>query len=380
MGDSEIIYLDNAATTKIDSAVIEKMKIALEEYGNPNSSHELGNRAKNLVEESRIHVANMINAKPEEIIFTSGGTESNNWAVYSSVCTTKKRTIFSSEIEHHSIHQSIHEFRKSIGTKGHFVPVNADGEVDINYFQERMDNGVGLVSIMMANNEIGTIQPIKKLAEIAHRYGILFHTDAVQAAGKIKIDVKDLNVDMLSLSGHKFHGSKGVGILYVKSGINLHPMISGGHQENGYRAGTYNVPGIVGIGEAARLVNSQEIMDEIGLKAQLFWVGMKTSISDIERNGNPNLSVPGVVNVCFKGVEAKAIVLELSKRGVCCSSGSACNEGTTIPSHVLKAIGCSTYKSHSSIRFSFSRFTTKEDIYRALEIIVEVIKEHREKC
>jgi len=378
MDQSKQIYLDNAATTQIDRQVIEKMKFSLEEYGNPNSSHELGKRAKEIVEEARVNVALMINAEPSEIIFTSGGTESNNWAIYSSILKTKKKGVATSKIEHHSILYGIQEFHKSIGAKGRFIPVNSIGIVDFQYLKDNINTDLGLVTVMMVNNEIGSIQPIKELSSLAHKYGVLFHTDAVQASGKIPIDVKDLDVDMLSLSGHKFHGPKGVGILYVKDGIDVRPMIAGGHQENGYRAGTYNVPGIVGMGEAARLLNSEDDMNKIRLIDDLLWSLIKVSIPNVKRNGDPYQSVPGVINVCFEGTESKMLVLELSKRGVYCSSGSACNEGQTSPSHVLKAMGCSTFEAHSSVRFSLSRNITKADIYEAIGIISDVVKNNRE--
>lgn len=379
MNETKIIYLDNAATTEPDLRVINKMMHALrDKYGNPNSSHIVGAEAKDLIEEARCNIAEMINCSPECVIFTSGGTESNNWAIYSSIVSTQIRSIVSSEIEHHSIHNGIGKFSRSLGAKPFYIRVDSNGVIDIERYSDKVHSRIGLVSIMMANNEIGTIQPIKELARLAHERGTLFHTDAVQGAGKIKIDVKDLDVDMLSLSGHKFHGPKGVGILYVKPGIKVYPMIAGGHQENGYRAGTYNVPGIVGMGEAARLINSQETMDEIKSIGELLWNEIKSSIPNVKRNGNSELSVPGIVNICFRGIESKSVVLELSKKGICCSSGSACNEGETSPSHVLKAIGKSTFDAHSSIRFSLSRNTTKEDVYESVNIIKEVVNKHRE--
>jgi len=249
--------------------------------------------------------------------------------------------------------------------------------VDVDFFKDRINEHYGLATIMLANNEIGSMQPIKELAGIAHSKGVMFHTDAVQASGKIAIDVKYLDIDMLSVSGHKFHGPKGVGVLYVRKGTNMHAMIGGGHQEGGLRSGTYNVPGIVGMGEAAKLVNSLSKMRTIRKNAESLYCGLDSLLDGIKRNGNPELSVAGVVNICFDDVEAKSAVLKLSNKGVCCSSGSACNEGQTSPSHVLKAIGCSTRQAHSSLRFSLSRDNTEEEIDEAVMVIAEVIKECR---
>lgn len=373
------IYFDNAATTPMDPNVVNKMyEVLKNEYGNPNSSHELGKRSKNLIEEARINIAKMINASPEEVFFTSGGTESNNWAIYSSAITTQKKQVITSKIEHHSILNSLDNFQKSIGIQPIHIGVDSNGLINFEEFCSNLNSNVSLVSFMFANNEIGTVQDIKRLAQKTHDHGILFHTDAVQAFGKIPINVKDLDVDFLSLSGHKFHGPKGVGVLYVKSGTNLYPMISGGHQEGEYRSGTYNVPGIVGIGEAARLSNSLEVMDEIDLMCKILWNGINTSMSNVKRNGDINHCIPGVLNLCFSGVESKTMVMELNKNGIYCSSGSACNEGQTSSSHVLKAIGLDTYEAHSSVRFSLSRYNNPKEVKKAIGLILQVVKNCRE--
>jgi cysteine desulfurase len=379
--ENRMIYLDNAATTMVDESVVHKMMEVLggaDFFGNPNSSHALGKKSKDLVEESRLHVANMINAEPEEIYFTSGGTESNNWAIYSSTVTSKKCFVLTSAIEHHSVHVGAKLFNRGVGVISRYVPVDPTGFIDIDFFEGHINSHHGLATVMMANNEIGTVQPIKDLVSIAHYKDVLFHTDAVQAMGKIQVDVKDLDVDMMSISSHKIHGPKGVGALYIKKGVERYALLGGGHQEGGFRSGTYNVPGIVGMGEAARLINSKEVMKDIREKENKLWKGLKSSIPNIERNGDKNISVPGIVNVCFNNVEGKDAVLKLSERGVCCSSGSACNEGMTSPSHVLKSIGLSTRKAHSSIRFSLSRMNLEEDIDKAIPIIADVIKSCRE--
>lgn len=376
-----MIYLDNAATTMPNPLVVEVMKNSLEEYGNPSSIHIMGRKALELVDRARENVAHLINCSPDCIYFTSGGTESNNWAIYNSIVTKKRRWVAASEIEHHSVHNAIENFGRSIGAKYLPLEVNSFGVLDVNKMIERIYSGISLISVMYVNNEIGTIQPIKEISKIAHISGIPLHVDAVQAAGKINIDVQDLDVDYLSLSGHKIHGPKGVGVLYIKPGVEIHPMISGGHQESGYRAGTYNVPGIVGMGEATReLLETGFLEKEHNEKiGSLFWDKIKNKIPDVYRNGNEEKSVSSIVNICFEGIESKSFVLEMSKRNICCSSGSACNEGETEISHVLKAIGLSKYKAHSSVRFSFSIYNTEEEISVAIEEIANVVSQLRKQ-
>jgi len=371
------IYFDNAATSPLSKEVKERMIQAMEVYGNPSSSHHVGKSALDIIEHARKSVANLINATPDRIFFTSGGTESNNWAIYGSAIAVRKSNIITSPIEHHAIIRGIENFGKSISISPFFIPVDSLGVVDQDILKSKINKGTALVSIMMANNEVGTVQDIKTLAQIAHDKGVLFHTDAVQAVGKINVNVEDLDIDMLSISAHKFHGPKGVGALYIKKGIEIHSLIAGGRQEQDRRAGTQNVISIVGMGRAAECVEIEKNKIYINDLISKLKQGIKEKIPNVKFNGHPIDTVPGILNVYFEGIESKRLVFELNKIGICVSSGSACSEGGTESSHVLSAMGIPAHEAHSCIRFSLSKFNKKEEIDRLLEILPSIIKQLR---
>jgi len=373
-----MIYFDNAATTKPSEEVVKKINEAFELYGNPSSSHEIGKQAKDLVEEARSHVAKLLMCKPENIIFTSGGTESNNWAIYSQLAQSERKVVITSPIEHHAILETLQNFKKTFGVKYEYVPINKYGNVNLDFLEKQIETyKPSLVSIMYANNEIGTIQPIYEIVQICKKYNIAFHTDAVQAVGKIYVDAVNSGVDMLSLSAHKFHGPKGIGALYVRDGFDLFPFMSGGHQENSLRAGTHNVPGIAGLGEAARLINPDNFITVKRLE-MLLWEKIESMNLGAKRNGSQiEETVPGILNITFPETESKMLVNELNKYGICCSSGSACNEGQTVASHVLSEIGLSTLDAHSTIRISLSKYSDYrevEELIRRLPLAVKKAK------
>jgi cysteine desulfurase len=374
------IYLDNNATTPVAPEVLAEMLPYLKElYGNPSSMHTFGGQLHRKVEEARIKVAQLIGAKPEEIIFTSCGTESDNTAIMSVVESLHgKRHIVTTRVEH----PAVLNFCKHLARKGFrvtFLPVNNHGQMNIDEFLKVLDDDTALVSIMYANNETGVIFPIVKIVEILKKRRILFHTDAVQAVGKIPIDVKKLPVDMLSLSGHKLHAPKGVGALYVRKGTRFYPYIIGGHQERGRRAGTENVASIIGLGKACELAGknlTEEVTYLKGLRDKLETALLKYC-PDARVNGDINNRLPNTTNMSFEYVEGEAILLRLNEFGICASSGSACTSGSLEPSHVLRAMGVPFTAIHGSIRFSLSRYNTEAEIDRVIEIMPEIIKELR---
>lgn len=358
-----LVYADAAATTKLSKAAADVMQPLLFDqiYGNPSSSHFMGSVARDGIESARKTIAECINAEPEEIYFTSGGSEADNWAM--KLGYPYHRLV--SGIEHHAI-------LNCMDARGdHFLPVSSSGIIDLStgYF-----SGVGFCSVMLANNEIGTIQPIKEIATICHNRNILFHTDAVQAVGHIPVDVKDLGVDMLSASAHKFHGPKGVGFLYVRNGVPMVPLIYGGHQERGFRAGTENFPGIMGM--AAALRDSVEHMPintkhTVALRNKL--IGGLLQIPGCILNGHIERRLPGIVNVCFDGVDGETLVALLSERGIMASSGSACMSGDREPSHVLMAIGRTEEQAKSALRLSIDETNTEEEIDYILKTIPDAV-------
>lgn len=374
------VYLDNNATTRVAPEVLEDMFPYLKElYGNPSSMHTFGGQLHRKVEEARIKVAQLIGAEPEEIIFTSCGTESDNTAIMSAVeSLPHKRHIITSRVEH----PAVLNFCKHLARKGFrvtFLPVNNYGQLNIDEVLKVTDEDTALVSFMYANNETGVTFPITEIAEILKERRILFHTDAVQAVGKLPIDVKKLPVDMLSLSGHKLHAPKGVGALYVRKGTRFYPYIIGGHQERGRRAGTENVASTIGLGKACELAGknlTEEITYLKGLRDKLEAALLK-SCPDVRINGDTNNRLPNTTNLSFEYVEGEAILLRLNEYGVCASSGSACTSGSLEPSHVLRAMGIPFTAIHGSIRFSLSRYNTEAEIDRVIEIMPEIIKELR---
>jgi cysteine desulfurase len=374
------IYLDNNATTPVAPEVLEEMLPYLKKlYGNPSSMHTFGGQLHRKVEAARSKVAQLIGAEPEEIIFTSCGTESDNTAIMSAVESLHgKRHIVTTRVEH----PAVLNFCKHLARKGFrvtFLPVNNHGQMNIDEFLKVLDDDTVLVSIMYANNETGVIFPISEIVEILRKRQILFHTDAVQAVGKIPIDVKKLPVDMLSLSGHKLHAPKGVGALYVRKGTRFYPYVIGGHQECGRRAGTENVASIIGLGEACELAMrnlTEEVTYLKGLRDKLE-TALLRSCPDARVNGDINNRLPNTTNISFEYVEGEAILLRLNEFGVCASSGSACTSGSLEPSHVLRAMGIPFTAIHGSIRFSLSRYNTEAEIDTVIKIMPEIIKELR---
>jgi cysteine desulfurase len=374
------IYFDNNATTSVSPEVLDGMLPYLKEfYGNPSSMHTFGGQLHRKVEEAREKVAQLICAEPEEIIFTSCGTESDNTAIMSAVeSSPSKRHIITTRVEHPAVLNSCKHLARK-GFRVTFLPVNNDGQLNIDDLLKAIDEDTALVSIMYANNETGVIFPVIEIAKILKERQIVFHTDAVQAVGKIPIDTKKLSVDMLSLSGHKLHAPKGVGALYVRKGTRFHPYMIGGHQERGRRAGTENVASIIGLGKACELAGKNldnEVNYLKGLRNKLENALLK-SCPDVRINGDINNRLPNTTNLSFEYVEGEAILLRLNEYGICASSGSACSSGSLEPSHVLRAMGVPSTAIHGSIRFSLSRYNTDEEIDRVIEIMPGIIKELR---
>ena len=374
------IYLDNNATTRIAREVIEEMLPYLSElYGNPSSMHTFGGQLHRKIEEARESVAKLIGALPEEIIFTSGGTESDNTALMSAVETYPRRKhVITTRVEH----PAVLNFCQHLGRKGFrvtYLPVNNLGQIDLDWLRKSVDDDTALVSIMYANNETGVIFPIREIAELLRERGILFHTDAVQAVGKIPIDLGMLPVDMLSLSGHKLHAPKGVGALYVRKGTRFSPYLIGGHQERGRRAGTENVASIIGMGKACQLatMNPGEEMQSVSALRDKLEDALLSCCPDVRINGDRKNRLPNTANLSFEYVEGEAILLRLNEYDICASSGSACTSGSLEPSHVMRAMGVPFTAVHGSIRFSLSRYNTDEEISKVIELMPPIIKELR---
>lgn len=375
------LYFDNNATTAVAPEVLDEMLPYLRElYGNPSSMHTFGGQLHKRIEDARARVAGLLGADPEEIIFTSCGTESDNTAVMSAVeSLPQKRHIITSRVEH----PAVLNFFKHLARKGYRVtllPVNNQGRLNIDDLMKAVDEDTALVSIMYANNETGNIYPIKEIGKILKERRILFHTDAVQAVGKIPIDLKTLPVDMLSLSGHKLHAPKGIGALYVRKGTRFYPYIIGGHQEKGRRAGTENIASIIALGRACELAMDSLEDESVCLKKlrDKLETSLLKSCPDVRINGDVSSRLPNTTNLSFEYVEGEAILLRLNEYGVCASSGSACTSGSLEPSHVLRAMGVPFTAIHGSIRFSLSRYNTEAEIDRVIEIMPDIIKNLRD--
>jgi cysteine desulfurase len=375
------IYLDNNATTPVAPEVFEAMKpYLLEDFGNASSIHWFGQRAKNAVEKARQQVAKLINARPGEVIFTSGGTESDNASIYGIVQAARSAAphIITTAIEHHAVLHTAQALEKR-GVGVTYVRVGSTGVVDPDDVRRAIRPETVLISIMHANNEIGAIQPLEELGSIAREHDVYFHTDAVQAVGKIAVDVEKFGVDLLSLSAHKFNGPKGVGAMYIRKGTNLKPLLFGGHHERDHRAGTENVPGIVGLGKAAELALAH--LEEDALRVAALRDFLEREILDqvpqVTVNGDPARRLPNTSNLCFEHVEGEGFVIAMDLRGVACSTGAACSSGSVEPSHVLSAIGLSPEEARSSVRLSLGRYSTKEDIEATLEILPAVVERLR---
>ncbi len=376
------IYLDNNATTQVLPAVAEAMKpYFTEKYGNASSMYPMAAEAHKAMDEARAKVAALIGAVyPDEIIFTSCATESDNAAIFSAVRSyPQKKHIITSKVEHPAVMHP-YKFLESQGYKVDYIGVDPYGRFDMNQYKAALDANTALVSVMWANSETGTVFPIAEIAALAKEHGALFHTDAVQVIGKMPVNVQKTQIDMLSLSGHKFHAPKGVGALYVKRGTRFTEFMMGGHQEKGRRGGTENIPYIVGLGVAAELAQkrvSDGSLARIAALRNKLQDGLLSSIADTKLNGDPDNRVPNTVNISFGYVEGEAILMHLNEYGICASSGSACTSGSLEPSHVLRAMGVDFKFAHGSVRFSLSEQTTEAEIDKVLEVMPGIIENLR---
>lgn len=379
---SRFIYVDNAATTAVSKNVIDAMiPYYNEKYGNPSSLYSIGRESKKAIEVARETVSECINALPSEIFFTSGGSESDNWAIkgvaYEQALNGKKH-IITTTFEHHAVLHTVEALKKD-GFEITYLDVHENGLIRPEELEKALRDDTALVTIMYANNEIGTIQPIAEIGKICRNHGVIFHTDAVQAIGNVLIDVKEQNIDLLSLTAHKFHGPKGVGALYIKKGIKIKNLIEGGAQERGRRAGTENVPGIVGLSTALKFACSdiEKRAKRISkLRDKLIDNALKIEHSRL--NGDLNNRLPGNVNMCFEGIEGESLLLMLDMHGICASSGSACTSGSLDPSHVLLAIGLPHEIAHGSLRISLSDDNTEEEVDYIIEVLPKIIDRLRQ--
>ena len=373
----DIRYFDNAATTKVKSEVLEEMLPYLkEEYGNASSLYSIGRKAKRAIEKARRQVAELINCNPEEIYFTSCGSESDNTAVKGIAKAYSKRGkhIITSKIEHPAILHTCRSLEKQ-GYRVTYLSVDENGKINLDELRRVISMDTILISIMTANNEIGTIQPIEEISKIAKMYNIIFHTDAVQACGNIPIDVQEMGIDSLSLSGHKINAPKGIGALYIKKGIEFEKFIDGGHQENDKRAGTENVAEIVAIGKACEIAknNLENHMKYLKELRDYFITQVEENIPDVKLNGDREKRLPGNTNFSFKGIKGETLLLKLDEIGICASTGSACSSGVEAPSHVLTAIGLSNELANSSLRITFGEENTKEDASYLIKNLIEIV-------
>ena len=377
----KLIYLDNAATTKTAPEVVEAMlPYFTEHYGNASAVYGLGQESKEAINKARAQIAQVLGAKENEIYFTAGGSESDNWALkaVAEAYAGKGKHIITSKIEHHAILHTC-EYLENRGFEVTYLDVDEFGEVKLSELKKAIRPDTILISIMFANNEIGTSQPIKEIGEIAHEHGILFHTDAVQAFGQVPIDVDELHIDMLSSSGHKLHGPKGIGFLYIRKGVKIGSFVHGGAQERKRRAGTENVPGIVGYGKAASMAAetmAERTAKEVELRDYLIERVMK-EVPYTRLNGHPKKRLPNNANFSFQFVEGESLLIMLDMEGICCSSGSACTSGSLDPSHVLLAIGLPHEIAHGSLRLTLSEETTKEDIDYTVEAVKKIVERLR---
>ena len=377
----DIRYFDNAATTKVKKEVLEAMfPYFCEQYGNPSSMYSIGRNARKAVEEARRKVAELINCKPNEIYFTGCGSESDNTALKGIAYQNKNRGnhIITSKIEHPAILNTCETLAKN-GFKITYLSVDQNGRINLEELRRAITDKTILISIMFANNEIVTIEPIKEISQIAKMHNIIFHTDAVQATGNIPIDVQKMGIDMLSLSGHKLNAPKGIGALYVKSGIEFQKFMDGGHQEKDKRAGTENVAGIVALGKACELArkNMKSHIEYLSKLRDYCISQVGEKIEDVKVNGSKENRLPGNCNFSFKNVEGETLLLKLDAKGICASSGSACSTGSLAPSSVLLAIGLTSEWAKGSLRITFSEDNTKEDVDYLVNNLVEIIKELR---
>ncbi|HAY40618.1 MAG TPA: cysteine desulfurase NifS [Desulfobacteraceae bacterium] len=376
-----VIYVDNNATTKVAPEVLEEMLPYFNEYyGNPSSMHTFGGMVEHKIVESRERLAKLLGASPEEIIFTSCGTESDSTAIRAAILSNpRKKHIVTSRVEHPAV-KNLYEYLSKNGYRATFVPVDRKGRLDLDYLYKNLDEDTAIVSIMWANNESGVIFPIEEIGRVLKEKGIVFHTDAVQAVGKIPIDLKNTAVDMLSISGHKLHGPKGVGALYVRKGTKYSPFLIGGHQEKGRRGGTENVASIIGLGKASELAAANLSDESIKVKPlrDKLEAELLNRIPNSMVNGDRDHRLPNTTSIAFEYVEGEAILLMMDEFGICASSGSACTSGSLEPSHVLRAMGVPFTAAHGSIRFSLSVYNTEEEIDVIIEKLPPIIERLRE--
>ncbi|MGI6735880.1 MAG: cysteine desulfurase NifS [Anaerovoracaceae bacterium] len=371
------VYLDYSATTPVKKEVLDEMlPYFSEHYGNPSSLYDIAAYSKQAIVTARQRVADLINADPSEVFFTSCGSESDNWALFgvTDAMAKKGNHVITSLIEHHAIIHTAN-FMQKRGTDFTFLPVDGEGFVSPEEFEAAITDKTVLASIMYVNNEVGTVQDIKKLAEIAHRHGVLFHTDAVQALGNVNCDVKELGVDLMSLSGHKIYGPKGIGALYIRKGTKISNFIHGGAQESKHRAGTENLAGIVGFGKAAQLAqeNFDNHVSRVSELRDYLVERVTNEIEDTYVNGSMEHRHPGNANITFEYIEGESILLLLNQKGIYVSTGSACSSSSLSPSHVLSALGVPTEMIHGTIRFTVGDFTTREDIDYVVEALREIV-------
>lgn len=378
---NDVIYFDNAATTRVRPEVVNVMsEYFSESYGNPSSIYKIAQENKTAVEKGREQVAKAINAEKNEIYFTAGGSEADNWAIkgIAECYSDKGKHIITLSIEHHAVLHTC-QYLESKGFEVTYLPVNEFGLVEIKELKKAIRDDTILISVMFANNEIGSVQPIKEIGSLAREKGIIFHTDAVQAVGHIPIDVKDMNIDLLSMSAHKFYGPKGIGALYIRKGIKIKPLIHGGAQERNRRAGTENVPGIIGMGLALELITSELSEEEnrlIYLRDKLI-DGILNNIPYSRLNGDRENRLPGNVNISFEFIEGESILLMLDMKGICASSGSACTSGSLDPSHVLLSIGLPHEKAHGSLRLTLGMFNTEDEVDYIIKELPPIISRLR---
>ena len=377
-----MIYLDNAATTRTAPEVVEEMlPFFTEKYGNPSGVYGTGREAKEAVTKARDRIAALLGAKSDEVFFTSCGSEADNWAIVSAFEALKENGchIITSKIEHHAVLRTCEYLERERGARITYLDVDGDGRVRPEDVEAAITPDTVLVTIMAANNEIGTVQPVREIGEMVHRHGVIFHTDAVQAFGQLPFTVDDWGIDMLSASGHKFNGPKGTGFLYIRKGTPVRAFLHGGAQEHNRRAGTENVPGIVGIGAAAKLAMDsldEKVRQETELRDYLIRE-IETKIPNVRLNGSRDGRLPNNVNFSFEFVEGESLLIMLDMKGICVSGGSACSSGSLAPSHVLKAIGLSDSLARGALRMTLSAETTKEEIDTTVAALTELVKKLR---
>ncbi len=375
------VYLDNNATTMVDPSVVEAMlPYFTEQYGNPSSMHNFGNKVGHALKKARKQVQDLLGAEHDsEIVFTSCGTESDSTAILSALkAQPERKEIITSVVEHPAI-LNLCQYLEKEGYKVHYLMVDKQGRIDMDQYAKVLTDKVAVVSVMWANNETGTIFPVEKMAEMAHEKDVMFHTDAVQAVGKIPMDLKNTKIDMLSLSGHKLHAPKGIGVLYLRRGTRFRPLLRGGHQERGRRAGTEPSASVVALGMACEMAQEHMQFENTQVKAMRDRLeqGILEAVPNCFVNGDPEARLPNTANIAFEYVEGEAILMLLNKEGIAASSGSACTSGSLEPSHVMRAMGIPYTAAHGSIRFSFSRYNTMEDVERVIAAVPPIIEKLR---